>query len=236
MTKKDFTQLEALLAELGFKSPPEQVDTNEQKSVIKFLVQEKEARQEYRLKRLMSASGIRPAQVKTFEQFDWNFNTKLPKQDLLAFRNSDWITQPANLVLIGDSGLGKSHLAKALCYDALVKGVSAYFTSIFDLTAKLKKAVNPHARVEYYGKSIKVLCLDEVGYSFHDKEDMDLIFQIISKRSELLPTIVTTNLVPKQWGSIFSGTAASAILDRLSFNGKFLTLEGKSYRLRSKKK
>ena len=236
MTKENSTQIQDLIKELGFKSCSEQVSSAEQKVVLKFLEGEKEARQACRLKRLMTSSGIRPAQVKTFEQFDWSFNIKLPKQDILAFRNSDWITQPANLVLIGDSGLGKSHLAKALCYDALLKGVSAYFTSIFDLTAKLKKAANPHARVEYYGKSVKVLCLDEVGYSFHDQSDMDLIFQIISKRSELLPTIVTTNLVPKQWGSIFSGTAASAILDRLSFNGKFLTLEGKSYRLRSKKK
>jgi hypothetical protein len=56
-------------------------------------------------------------------------------------------------------------------------------------------------------------------------EDPDILFQVISKRSEMLPTIVTTNLPPKEWGAIFSGAAASAILDRLSFNGRFITFE-----------
>ena len=83
---------------------------------------------------------------------------------------------------------------------------------------------------------MRVLCIDELGYTYHKKDDTDSIFQIISKRSEILPTIVTTNLLPKEWGSIFSGAAASAILDRLSFNGRFITFEGRSYRLLKKHK
>ncbi|MBI1871309.1 MAG: ATP-binding protein [Chlamydiae bacterium] len=112
-----------------------------------------------------------------------------------------------------------------------MKGYSTYFITTFDLVSKVKKAVHPSNKIDYYAKIIKVLCLDELGYVFHPKEDTDLIFQIISKRSESLPTIVTTNLAPKNWGSIFSGPAASAILDRLSYNGKFFTWEGRSYRL-----
>lgn len=236
MTENNQSLITTLLDELKFKSSIEQIEENQQNSVLKFLKIEKEARNAHRLKRLMASCGIRAPQIRTFEQFDWNFNPKIPKQDLLAFRSSNWIEEPANLVLIGDTGLGKSHLAKALAYDALLKGVSTYFTSVFDLIAKIKKSPNTLARIDYYGKSVKALILDELGYAFHAKEDVDLLFQIISKRSEILPTIVTTNLVPKQWGSIFSGAAASAILDRLSFNGKFLTLDGKSYRLRLKKK
>ena len=81
-----------------------------------------------------------------------------------------------------------------------------------------------------------MLCIDELGYTYHQKEDNDILFQIISKRTEVLPTVVTTNLIPKQWGSIFSGAAASAILDRLSYHGRFITFEGRSYRLLKKHK
>lgn len=228
-------ELTDLLNELSLKTPPDQIPLVAHPSVLEFLKTEREYRQQYRLKRLMASCGIRTPQMRTFEQFDWTFNSKIPKEDILAFRNSNWINEPANLVLIGDAGLGKSHIAKALCYDAILEGVSTYFISVFDLVAKIKKAAQPSNKIDYYGKAIKVLCLDELGYAYHHKEDVDLIFQIVSKRSELLPTIVTTNLAPKHWGSLFSGSAASAILDRLSFNGKFITVEGTSYRLRSKK-
>jgi len=79
---------------------------------------------------------------------------------------------------------------------------------------------------------VPVLCLDELGYVIPNKEQADALFQIISKRSETATTIVTTNLVPSHWGKIFDTTTASAILDRLSLNGRFITLEGRSYRSR----
>lgn len=229
-------EIQSLLSELACKTPPEMIPQNDKQALLNFLKTERDYRQQYRLQRLMASCGIRAPQIRTFEQFDWDFNPKVSKQDILTFRNSDWMDQPANLVLIGDTGLGKSHLAKAFCYDALLKGASTYFISVFDLITRIKKAPHPETKIDYYGKSIKLLCLDELGYAYHPKEDVDLLFQIISKRCELLPTIVTTNLLPKHWGSIFSGSAASAILDRLSFNGKFITLEGHSYRLKTKKR
>jgi len=64
------------------------------------------------------------------------------------------------------------------------------------------------------------------------KEQADCIFQIISKRGEIATTIVTTNLIPSNWGKIFDSVTATAILDRLSMNGTFITFEGRSYRNR----
>ena len=83
--------------------------------------------------------------------------------------------------------------------------------------------------LNYYA-TVKVLCLDELGYVFPEQDQANDIFQIISKRSELLPTIVTTNLIPSQWGKIFEAAVATAILDRLSFKGSFIKCEGISYR------
>ena len=194
--------LDMLLKNLSCKTKSQDIPPNSLSIVSSFLQQEHLARQQYRLARLFASCGVQQKQIKTFDQFDWHFNPKMPKEDILAFRNSDWVGQAANLILIGDTGLGKSHIAKALCYEAIVKGYSTYFISTFDLLSKIKKAAHPASKIDYYGKTVKVLCLDELGYVYHQKEDTDLLFQIISKRTESLPTIVTTNLVPKNWGSI----------------------------------
>jgi len=220
--------LEHLFHELSLRTPLTEIKPEWYEILSAFLCAENEYRRQYKIGRLLRTSGIK--QVKTLSQFDWHFNPKIPKEDILTFHSSGWVENAANLVLIGDAGLGKSHIVKALCYEAILQGFSTVFITAFDLISKIKKALTASSKIDYYAK-VRVLCIDEIGYTFHSKEDTDCIFQIISKRCEVLPTIVTTNLPPKQWGSIFSGAAASAILDRLSFNGRFITFEGRSYRL-----
>jgi len=221
-------ELETLLGELKFKTPADEIKADEREIIQKFLEAERQYQSQHKIKRLLWLSGIR--QVKTFEQFDWHFNPKVAKEDILSFARSAWVESASNLVLIGDTGLGKSHIATALCYEAILAGFPTARITAFDLISKIHKSTNAATKIDYYAK-MRVLCIDELGYTFHKKDDTDSLFQIISKRSEILPTIVTTNLAPKEWGSIFSGAAASAILDRLSFNGRFITFEGRSYRL-----
>jgi DNA replication protein DnaC len=230
MTKQN---LEALLVELDCRTPAKEIPGDRIGIIEEFLVTEMEYRKQHRIKRLLRASGIK--QVKTLSQFDWHFNPKIGKEDIMTFVSSPWIDTAANLVLIGDTGLGKSHIGSAICYEAIVQGYTTAFITAFDLTSKIQKALSPTAKIDYYSR-IKVLCIDELGYTYHKKEDTDILFQIISKRAEILPTLISTNLSPKDWGSIFTGAAASAILDRLSFNGRFLTFEGRSYRLSRKQK
>lgn len=225
--------LQPLLKELGCKTPAEEIPSDQREMVIGFLKMEFEYRRQHKIKRLLGMSGIK--HVKTLDRFDWHFNPKINKDDILTFVNSPWIENAFNLVLIGDTGLGKSHIASSICYEAILRGYPTACITAFDLVSRIHKAYNPASRIDYYAK-IKVLCIDELGYTYHKKEDTDILFQIISKRNEILPTIVTTNLAPKEWGTIFSATAASAILDRLSFNGRFITFEGRSYRLLQKHK
>lgn len=230
MTKQN---LESLLAELGCRTPAKEISSDRQDIISDFLMTETEYRRQHKIKRLLRASGIK--QVKTLSQFDWHFNPKISKEDIMSFVNSPWIDSAANLLLIGDTGLGKSHIGSALCYEAILQGYSTACLTAFDLTSKIQKSLSPTSKIDYYAR-LKVLCIDELGYTYHKKEDTDILFQVISKRSEILPTLITTNLAPKEWGSIFTGAAASAILDRLSFNGRFLTFEGRSYRLSRKQK
>jgi DNA replication protein DnaC len=225
--------LESLLQELNCKTPAEEIPSDQREMVMGFLKKESEYRRQYKIKRLLILSGIK--HVKTLDQFDWHFNPKIGKEDILTFVHSSWIENAFNLVLIGDTGLGKSHIATSICYEAILRGYPTACITAFDLVSRIHRAHNPATKIDYYAK-VRVLCIDELGHTYHKKEDTDTLFQIISKRNEILPTIVTTNLAPKEWGSIFSATAASAILDRLSFNGRFITFEGRSYRLLKKHK
>jgi DNA replication protein DnaC len=153
----------------------------------KFLTREYALKEQKKREHLLRMSGIK--RVKLLSDFNWAFNPKIPREKVMEFMQTDWLQKPCNLVLIGPSGVGKSHVASALCYD-------------------------------------------EVGYVMPTREHADYLFQIVSKRVEMGTTIVTTNLIPSQWGKVFDSTTASAILDRLSMNGTFLTFEGKSYRNR----
>jgi DNA replication protein DnaC len=81
--------------------------------------------------------------MRTFDQIKWDFNPKIPKQEILAFRNSSWIEEARNLVLIGDVGIAKSHIVKSLLYDAALSGYTALFISVFDLISKIKSSPTP---------------------------------------------------------------------------------------------
>ena len=193
----------------------------------RFLSEEQNHRERKRIENLLRLSGMK--RIKLLKDFDWAFNPKIPKDKLLEFLNTQWLKKPANLILMGPAGVGKTHLATAFCHEAILKGYQTLFLTLFDLNAKLAKAKNLYNLIDYYAR-IPVLCLDELGYVVPSKEQADWIFQIFSKRTEVTSTLVTTNLVPSDWGKLFDSTTASAILDRLSLNGKFITLEGRSYR------
>ena len=205
----------------------ENFSDQEKTFLLRFLTEESQLREQKRIQHLLRMSGIK--RIKRLSDFDWTFNPRIPRDKLMEFVQIQWLKIPCNLVLIGPAGVGKSHLATALCYEAILKGHQTVFLSLFDLTAKLSKAKSPYTLIEHYEK-IPILCLDELGYVVPTKEQADWIFQIFSKRAEVTTTLVTTNLVPSQWGKIFDSVTASAILDRLSMNGKFITFEGRSYR------
>jgi DNA replication protein DnaC len=221
MTLNELWRFFKLLSEI------ESFSDQEKTFLLRFLTEESQLREQKRIQHLLRMSGIK--RIKRLSDFDWTFNPRIPRDKLMEFVQTQWLKIPCNLVLIGPAGVGKSHLATALCYEAILKGHQTVFLSLFDLTAKLSKAKSPYTLIEHYEK-IPILCLDELGYVVPTKEQADWIFQIFSKRAEVTTTLVTTNLVPSQWGKIFDSVTASAILDRLSMNGKFITFEGRSYR------
>jgi DNA replication protein DnaC len=206
---------------------PDHLSKEELAFLERFLSEQYQLRETKRIQYLMRASGIK--RIKLLGDFDWTFNPKIPRDKIMEFLATDWLKKPCHLVLIGPAGVGKTHLATAICHDAILKGYQTLFVPLFDLTAKLSKAKNLYSLIDYYAK-VPILCLDELGYVLPSKEQADAIFQIISKRTEVATTLVTTNLIPSDWGKIFDSVTATAILDRLSMNGRFITFEGRSYR------
>lgn len=223
------TDLAKLWKELRFVSDHHNLTPVQVQYLQPVLEEELQAREIKRIHYLMQRSGIR--RVKRIEDFDWKFNPKIPREKVMPFfQSTDWMDKAQNLVFIGPAGVGKSHLASALCYQMITQqGIRTTCITCFDLIERLKKSRNKYNLINYY-TTVKILCLDELGYVFPSQEEANDIFQIISKRSELLPTIITTNLLPSQWGKIFEAATATAILDRLSFKGTFIKCEGRSYR------
>ena len=117
--------LETLLNELGLKTPINQIGAESREIIADFLKTEQEYRKQHKIKRLLRLSGIK--QVKTLAQFDWQFNPRISKEDILGFSNSHWVREASNLVLVGDTGLGKTHVAQALCYEAILEGFPTAF-------------------------------------------------------------------------------------------------------------
>jgi DNA replication protein DnaC len=147
----------------------------------------------------------------------------------------EFVHQKKDIIMIGNPGVGKSHLAKCIAYSATQAGIKTLFTTAMDMINNLIAAEADHSLLKklHYYQSQDILVCDEIGYLPLGKQGSNLFFQVISSRHKKKSTVITTNLPFAQWSNIFDGqTAATAIADRLVYNSEILILEGQSYRKR----
>ena len=172
--------------------------------------------------------------LKTLDQFDWNWPTKINRLLIQNLFHMDFVTQHANVVFISGTGLGKSHLMTALGHAACLRAHSVLFTGAIEIinSRAAAHAAGGIKRVLNHYIKPQVLCIDELGCLPIDKFGADCLFQIISHRYERGATLITTNRVYKQWASIFNNDAVltSALLDRLLHHAETVRIDGKSYR------
>ena len=174
--------------------------------------------------------------VKTLDEFDWSWPKKINRAQIQDLFRLKFVEDKSNVVFIGGVGLGKSHLATALGYQACLKGYSVMFASAIDVVNNLISAQRTERLKQELKKYQKpsLLILDELGYLPIDKAGADLLFQIISQRYEQGSIVITTNRVFKDWSAIFNNdsTLTSALLDRLLHHTDASVIEGPSYRMR----
>lgn len=173
--------------------------------------------------------------TKEIKDFDFDFQPSINKQQILDFATLRFLESKENIVFLGSSGVGKTHLATSIGIAAAKKRYSTYFIKCHDLLQQLKKAKLENrldARLKHFSK-YKLLIIDELGYLPIDKDDSKLFFQLIDMRYEKKSTILTTNINFNNWDEIFyDAIIASAILDRILHHAHIISISGKSYRLK----
>lgn len=184
-------------------------------------------------RRIKEANFVR---IQTVDKFNFNYNpsTRKLKRRYLRLLEADHVHQAVGAVFVGNAGLGKTHLARALGYAACQRGQRTIFLPCATLLNRLvaAEATKDLERAVKKLVSPALLIIDELAYLTMSHEEANLFFQVISRRHDYHhPTVVTTNKPFKEWNQVFHGDAtAHVIVDRLTERAEIFYLEGKSYR------
>lgn len=198
-----------------------------------LIEQEVQTREQNTLKQRIRQARF-PAE-KTLSDFDFTAMPHLNKPLVLKLAQGEYIPQAKNMVLLGNSGTGKTHLATALGMEACRQGKRVAFYTAADLVTLLLEANAQYqlSRLEARLKKLDLLIVDELGYLALDENGAKLLFSLFAGRYERKSTIVTTNLPFEQWETIFKDTAmTAALVDRLTHHCHLIEMNGDSYRFR----
>ena len=171
--------------------------------------------------------------MKTLDDFDFGFNPSINRPYIKQLATSSFVASHENILMIGPPGVGKTHLASAFSIEAIHKGFSVLYRSIFDIATDIAKQ-----QVQLINHFLKpdLLVIDELGMKNLNSLANEIILEVIHRRYQTNATIIATNRPIEDWGKIFGDNAmASAILDRFLENVHLIKISGKSYRLKNMK-
>lgn len=178
--------------------------------------------------------------IKTLDTFDFSFASGVPKKQVTQLASLAFIERQENVVMLGPSGVGKTHIAIALGYKAVQAGIKTRFISASDLILQLMTAQRQDKYKQVMQRSVqspRLLIIDEIGYLPFTAHEAKLLFDVVAKRYEKGSIVMTSNLPFGQWGQVFANDTAltSAMLDRILHHSHILQIRGESYRIREKK-
>jgi DNA replication protein DnaC len=177
--------------------------------------------------------------VKSLDSFDFAAIPSLNKTLVLELARSEYVARRENIIALGNSGTGKSHIALGLGLAGCQKGLSVGFTTAAGLVHELLEARDEKRllRLQRQLAGYKLLIIDELGYVPLSPSGGELLFEVFSQRYERGSTIVTSNLPFDEWTSVFaSERLTGALLDRLTHHVHILEMNGDSYRLKQSKR
>ena len=234
--------LQAHLQQIGLRALPTQLDDFlaqavkarwSPRQILEQLAQAETAERSRRsLERRLRLSGLKS--FKPMADFEWNWPAKIERDVIERALTLDFLPEARNLVLVGRNGLGKTMIAQNLCHAAVLAGYSVLFRSAPALLEELHRQSTEgrRRRLRTYA-NVGLLCIDEVGYLSFDDKAADLLYEVINRRYERKPVILTTNRPFKEWNEVFpNATCSVTLLDRLLHHADVTVIEGKSYRLR----
>ena len=234
--------LTAQLAQIGLRALPAQLDdfiaraAKERWSphqMLERMVQDEIAERSRRsLERRLRLSGIR--RFKPMADFEWTWPARIDREVIERALTLDFISEARNLILVGRNGVGKTMIAQNICHIAVLAGHSVLFRSAAALLEELHRQ-SPEGRrqkLRTYA-NVGLLCIDEVGYLSFDDKAADLLYEVVNRRYERKPLILTTNRPFKEWDEVFpNATCIVTLLDRLLHHADMTAIEGDSYRKR----
>ena len=173
--------------------------------------------------------------LKRLEDFRFADNPKVPQATIAALAEGSWIDDRDSVILIGDSGTGKTHLATALAICACRQGRRVRFTTLAALANELQEAESSKELARVVGRYARteLVCLDELGYLTLPDGAAELVFQVLSERHERGSLIITTNLPFGEWTKVFpDARMAKAVVDRLTHRAHIIDTGTESWRFR----
>jgi DNA replication protein DnaC len=219
------TQLDDFLAHATHRRSPHQI--------LEQLAQAEVAERSRRsLERRRRLSGIE--RFKPMADFEWSWPTKIERDVIERALTLDFLPEARNLVLVGRNGLGKTMIAQNICHAAVPAGYSVLFRSAAALLEELHRQTpeGRRSKLRTYA-NVGLLCIDEVGYLSFDDKAADLLHEVINRRYEHRPVILTTNRPFKEWNEVFpNATCIVTLLDGLFHHADLTVIEGDSYRMR----
>lgn len=173
---------------------------------------------------------------KPLADFDWSFPSEIDRELVDQLFTLDFVTEPANVLIIGPSGAGKTMLAKNLAHQAIVHGYSALCISASELLNDLAAQATGSAltsRLRHYCRP-ELLVVDELGYLASSSEHADLLFELVTRRYQHKPIVITTNKAFTEWGDVFpNASCVVALIDRLIHKAEIVQIAvQESYRFR----